>query len=93
MGAGAGVLLADSKRTPDDGSSSAQTAGLVLIAGGLAASIVGTVLFSNAQPHHWDAINIYNDGLPNSMGVPRPPYAPYAVPPLPPQPLPPPPGR
>ena len=88
MGAGVGVLVADSKRSPDDASSSAQTAGLVLIAGGLAASIVSAVLFSNAQPHHWDAINIYNDGLPDSMGVPRPPYAPYAVPPLPPQPLP-----
>jgi hypothetical protein len=89
MGAGVGVLLADGS-TPDDRSPSAQTAGIVLLAGGLAASIVGAVLLRNAEPHHWDAINIYNDGLPDSMGMPRPPNAPSTAPPPP---SPPPPVR
>ena len=36
-----------------------------LIVGGIVADIVGAVLVSNgAQPHMYDAINIYNDGLP-----------------------------
>ena len=90
MGAGAGILLADSSRAADDRSSTAQTAALVLMTGGLAASIVGAVLFNNAQPHLWDAINIYNDGVYDPMMLPRPPAAPYAVPPGP---APPPPAR
>jgi len=81
LGTGAGVVLADSARSSEDRSSSAQVTGFVLLAGGVAASIVGAVLFSNAQPHLWDAINIYNDGFPDPMGPPRPPYAPYALPP------------
>src|SRR5689334_3018962 len=75
MGVGAGLLGADAARDANDRSSAAQTASLVLFTGGIAAIIVGGVLFNNAQPHLWDAINIYNDGFPEPMGSPRPPYA------------------
>jgi hypothetical protein len=74
MGTGAAVLLANGN-PPNDRSPSAQTAGVVLLAGGLAAAIVGGVLYRNAEPHQWDAINIYNDGLADSTDMPRPPNA------------------
>ena len=88
VGTGAGVLLADSANSFEDHASTAQVTGLVLIGAGIVASIVGGVLYQNAQPHLWDAINIYNDGFPDPMGPPRPPYAPYAAPPPAPQPPP-----
>jgi len=34
-----------------------------LLVGGLAATITGTALIMSGQPHIYDAINIYNDGL------------------------------
>jgi hypothetical protein len=59
-----------------------QTAGGVLFLGGVAAYITGLVLFANAQPHLWDAINIYNDGV-YDPGAPPRPYGPYGPQPPP----------
>jgi hypothetical protein len=62
-----------------------QTAGGLLLAGGLGAYVTGLVLMLNAQPRVWDAINVYNDGIP--MGpvpygyLPPPPGYPYPPPP------------
>ncbi|HTA91550.1 MAG TPA: hypothetical protein VK745_18330 [Polyangiaceae bacterium] len=49
---------------PDAGSSghsSALASGLLL--GGIGAVIAGTIVVISAQPHVYDAINIYNDGV------------------------------
>jgi hypothetical protein len=62
-----------------------QTAGGLLLVGGLAAYITGFVLILNAQPRMWDAINVYNDGIPMGPG-------PYGYPPPGGYPYPPPPG-
>jgi len=45
-----------------------------LIVGGLAAVIAGSTMIMAGQPHVYDAINIYNDGL-----TPRPTTAPLPV--------------
>jgi hypothetical protein len=34
-----------------------------LVFGGLGAVLVGSVMLLNAQPHIYDAVNIYNDGI------------------------------
>jgi hypothetical protein len=60
-----------------------QTAGGVLFLGGIAAYVTGLVLLANAQPHLWDAINIYNDGVYDPGVAPRP-YGPYGPEPPPP---------
>jgi hypothetical protein len=71
LGGGA-VLYAASSVDSSSDRSSQKTAGAALVFGGLAAYVVGLVLLSTAQPHHWDAINVYNDGVPDA----RMPYAP-----------------
>ena len=57
-----------------------QAVGGVLALSGIAAYVAGLVLLTNAQPHLWDAINSYNDGVSDGGGPPRP-YGPYAPPP------------
>jgi hypothetical protein len=55
-----------------------------MLLAGLAAIITGTSYFTSAQAHEWDAINIYNDGLPALAPAPRltpPPAAALAPPP------------
>jgi hypothetical protein len=76
MGGGLVLFAADSAQTSSDRSSSRQMVAGTLVLGGLAAYVAGIVLLSTAQPHHWDAINVYNDGLPESSpyAPPRPPY-------------------
>lgn len=61
-GVGAGLLIYnDTKQTPDNGLLYGSLGALI---GGLTVSLVGSILAANAQPHLWNAINIYNDGLP-----------------------------
>ena len=60
LGCEFGGLVALGHET-DRGRPSALGAGLVF--GGLGAVIVGSVMLLSAQPHLYDAINIYNDGL------------------------------
>jgi hypothetical protein len=70
-----GAALYASGRSFSDRDSTKQTVGASLFVGGLAAFITGMILLTTAQPHHWDAINIYNDGLPDASRPP-PPYGP-----------------
>lgn len=75
IGGGAGVIVVDAGRSSTSGAhdASAQTAGGMLLVGGLVAYAVGLSLLLNAQPHMWDAINIYNDGLPDALASSAPP--------------------
>ena len=59
-----------------------QTAGGTLLIAGLVADIVAVIVVSTAEPHMWDAINVYNDGVPDFRYPMPPPYAPgpYAPP-------------
>jgi hypothetical protein len=66
------------------------TAGTALLLGGVAAALAGSVLILCGQPHIYDAVNIYNDGLePRAARTPPAPLAPASTPP-PPPPAPPP---
>jgi hypothetical protein len=69
-GVGAGVLVYDETRaTPDNG---LMAASLTSLLGGLTLSLVGSIVALNAQPHLWNAINIYNDGVPAYAWPPAP---------------------
>jgi hypothetical protein len=58
---GAGLIVGNEvQATP---STDLRIAGLGMAFGGLALSIVGNILSNGAQPHLWNAVNIYNDGL------------------------------
>jgi hypothetical protein len=62
------------------GDPSTRTLGAALVVSGAAAYITGLVLMFNAQPHLWDAINVYNDGLPQPwMYPPAPAWGPPPV--------------
>lgn len=64
--------------------STQQTAGGLLFLGGIGAYVAGLVLMLNAQPRMWDAINVYNDGVPMGplpYGYPPPGSYPYPPPP------------
>jgi hypothetical protein len=63
---GAAVLAAD---PPQGGDSRGLTPSLAMFLGGLVADLVGLVFTTMAQPHLWNAVNIYNDGV----GQPPPP--------------------
>jgi hypothetical protein len=77
IGMGAGLAVAGSEAaSPDPGNHNQLALGLV--AGGIAAYVTGLALMFGAQPHMWDAINVYNDGL--SASVPSPLPAPYPRP-------------
>ena len=39
------------------------TAGTVLVVSGITAIVAGTVMILTGQPHIYDAVNLYNDGL------------------------------
>ena len=68
----------------DRGRGQPSALGTGLIFGGLGAVIVGTVLLLSAQPHIYDAVNIYNDGVDASRGDPAvKPEQPIHVPALP----------
>ena len=76
---GTTLYLANSNAPSNERDATAQTAGAVLVVGGLVSYVVGLTLLTIAQPHQWDAINIYNDGV--SDGGRPPPHGPYAPPP------------
>jgi hypothetical protein len=69
LGAGLGIFAAGTNTSGPSSTggrdlSERQTIGTGLLLGGLAAYVTGFALVMNAQPHMWDAINVYNDGLP-----------------------------
>lgn len=96
-GVGAGVLVAN--QLSDTPSNGLLAGSIALVIGGLVLSITGNAISSSAQPHIWNAINIYNDGLPaypaypsypgypgypSAPGYPAAPgYGPRAYPPSP----------
>lgn len=57
--------------------------GLGMVLGGVALSIVGSMLSAGAHPHLWNAINLYNDGLPQAPAWYGPRQAPTYAPPAP----------
>jgi len=75
---GGGTLYFDSAGQPEnERNKTAEAMGGVLALSGIAAYVAGVVLFANAQPHLWDAINIHNDSV-YDPGLPPRPYGPYA---------------
>ena len=76
-GVGAGILVGDELQS--NPSSSLLIGSLVMTLGGVVLTIVGGVIGSSAQPHLWNAINIYNDGLPAAYPAwhPQPAYPGY----------------
>ena len=61
---GGGILyVASSSRPENERSATAETIGGTLALSGVAAFATGMVLMLNAQPHLWDAVNAYNDGV------------------------------
>lgn len=74
---GGTVVLA--KQEPQE---SPSTAGTALLLGGVAAALAGSVLILCGQPHIYDAVNIYNDGLEPRPSAP-PALAPAAPVPAP----------
>jgi hypothetical protein len=99
--AGAGMTIGS---VTADGSADLRFVGTSMMVGGLVVELVGVLVESGANPHFFDAINIYNDGLYRQPAprVPRPGWAPSpgvqpqltlpAAPPAPPGPPGPPPN-
>jgi hypothetical protein len=77
----AGLYVLASDKAGDSGN---ETAGATLALGGVAALITSFVLITNAQPHLWDAVNSYNDGVDASLAYPMPPQPGLFRPPPPP---------
>ncbi len=69
--AGGGMYLA-AKGLDNRGDNGLPIAGLGLLGGALVLDVVGLVLLLTAQPHLWDAINIYNDGKAYTPAAARP---------------------
>jgi hypothetical protein len=86
---GATLVGVQASQQPND--QSVPVTGLVVMGGGLLVDIIGSSVMLNAQPHLFDAINAYNDGIPAPAAPPTvpAPAAPPAVPapaaPVPPQ--------
>ncbi len=59
------VLTAGADHRDGTHDSTQRAAGEALLIGGLAAYITGFVLILNAPPHVFDAVNVFNDGLPS----------------------------
>jgi len=88
LGMEIGGLVLTANNSGFGGDSANGPAGAALVFSGLAAVVVGSVLMASAQPHLWDAVNTYNDGIDGPWRPsPRPPPA------LPPGPPPPPGAR
>ncbi len=60
-GVGAGVLVGNELQ--QNPSSTLLDASIAMTIGGAVLSIIGSLVASSAQPHLWNAINMYNDGL------------------------------
>lgn len=59
-------------------------AGEAMVLVGVAAVLTGTGFLLSAQPHLWDAVNLYNDEVERRLRMswwPRPPLPPYGLPP------------
>lgn len=97
LGSEIGGLVITADNSGFGGDSGRGAAGAALVFSGAVAVVVGLVLTASAQPHLWDAVNAYNDGVEGSWRVPPPPVPPptfpaAAPPPTFPAAAPPPPG-
>jgi hypothetical protein len=63
--AGSALYIGNSTGPENERDGTAQAIGGTLAVSGLVAYATGMVLMLNAQPHLWDAINAYNDGVDN----------------------------
>ena len=68
MAAGVGLLAADA--AAHESQRGRQIGGAATLGLGFVAYVVGLALVVNAQPHMWDAINVYNDGVRSPAPVP-----------------------
>jgi len=68
------VLVHDNNQQPSQNDAQASGLAVGLLVGGIAAALTGSVLIMSGQPHVYDAVNIYNDGL-----VARPAPAPLPL--------------
>ncbi|HYP99373.1 MAG TPA: hypothetical protein VER96_11950 [Polyangiaceae bacterium] len=73
---GGTVVLAKNDTSPEP---HADAAGTALLVGGAVAVLAGSVLILCGQPHIYDAVNIYNDGLEQRLTAP--PLMPVTTPP------------
>jgi hypothetical protein len=74
-GGGVGLIVGNEAGNRDSG---LRAAGMALAFGGLAVSLVGAAFQVAAQPHFYDAINIYNDEVgPGYQPTPVPLHGPY----------------
>lgn len=71
-GGGVGLWVGNESGDRNEG---LRAAGIGLTIGGIAMSLTGAIFQIAAQPHLYDAINIYNDSVPAQYGPP-PGYAP-----------------
>jgi hypothetical protein len=69
----AGIFLLADNRAGGSNNDANDAAGAALALGGVAALVTSIVLLSTAQPHLWDAVNIYNDGVDASPAYPMQP--------------------
>lgn len=74
-GGGVGLIVGNEAGDREDG---LRAAGMGLAFGGIAISIVGAAFQIAAQPHFYDAINIYNDEVGPGYVPPTGPYSPAA---------------
>src|SRR6478735_6006973 len=72
---GGTVVLAKNNTRPEG---HADAAGTALLVGGAVAALAGSVLILCGQPHIYDAVNIYNDGL--EQRPTAPPLTPVTAP-------------
>jgi hypothetical protein len=83
----AGLYLLATDNNISGSNDANDTAGAALALGGVAALVTSLVLITSAQPHLWDAVNIYNDGVDAALAYPMPPAGlvrPQLPPPAPP---------
>lgn len=80
LGSAGGVGLLVGNEVSNNPQNNLRIAAIALSISGIVLSIAGNVLTGSAQPHMWNAINMYNDDLPPPYGYgaqPGRPYAPY----------------
>jgi hypothetical protein len=81
VGAATGAGLLVGNQVQSNPSTTVEVGSISAVVGGLVLSIVGGVIGSSAQPHLWNAVNMYNDGLPAYPAWPqRPAYPGYPAP-------------
>jgi hypothetical protein len=70
---------ASSQPNQSSNNSSAVLPGLLVMGAGAIVEIIGTIVMSSAQPHLFDAVNAYNDGVESRGGAPAPAPVPTVV--------------